>query len=215
MYKVLALILCSLSILSCQKKGPSYVKGTIYERGTNQPIEGASIILDKDKYAFAYGYKESLKDDTTYSNSNGEYKMKFTRSPIARYQVKCVHPDYFTYYNDINSDNMIKHGKTAINFTLIPKAYVKIRFIKTSNLPNYVSGSFNNRVTFHSPYYYAPGTTTTYNTISSTLYSVYGNQVNSISWLVSEIGQTSQATPKIISNFYITKGDTTIFTIQF
>jgi hypothetical protein len=215
MYKVLTLILCSLSILSCQKKGPSYVKGTIYERGTNQPIEGASIILDKDKYVLAYGYKESNKDDSTYSDSNGEYKIKFTRSPTARYYIHCEAPGYFTYYDEINQDYKIKHGKTAINFTLIPKAYVKIKFIKTNTNFSYVSGTFNEKVTFSSPYYLPPGTNTTYNTIPSIIYTVYGNQVNTVSWLVSQIGQTSQATSKIEGAFFVAKGDTAIFTIQF
>jgi len=214
MYKIYTIILGLLITFSCQKKGPSYVKGTIYERGTNNRIEGASIILDKDKYVFAYGYKESLKDDTTYSDSNGEYKLKFTRSPTARYTIECTHPDFFTYYDEISQDYIIKHGKTALNFTLIPKAYVKLRFIKTSNSFNYVSGNFNNKGTFYSPYYYAPGTSATYNTVPSTVYPIYGNQINNISWYVSEIGQPISDT-KLEGSFYVTKGDTAIFTIQF
>lgn len=90
----------ALIILSCKNHGPSYVKGTVSERGTNNPINQACIILDKDKYALLYGYKESTNDDTTFSNENGEYKIKFTRNPTARYTIECYHPDYFTNYNE-------------------------------------------------------------------------------------------------------------------
>lgn len=210
MYKYIIILSVSLTIFSCKNGGPSYVRGTIYERGTNNPIEGASIILDKDKYVFAYGYKESQNDKATYSDQNGEYKIKFTRSPTARYTMTCKHPDYFTLYDEINKDYMIKHGKTAINFTLIPKAYVKIRFIKSTTAPNYASGSFNDIAAFSS--YYSPGTATTYNTISPTIYTVYGNQVNTVSWVVTQTGQTGT---KITDSFFVNKGDTAIFTIQF
>lgn len=204
----------ALIILSCKNHGPSYVKGTVSERGTNNPINQACIILDKDKYALLYGYKESTNDDTTFSNENGEYKIKFTRNPTARYTIECYHPDYFTNYNEATKDYIIKHGKTALNFTLIPKAYVKLRFIKTNTNYSYISGKFNNKVSFYSPYYSSPGTNTTYDITPSTTYAIYGNETNYVSWFVSDIGQT-QSNTIIKDNFFVAKGDTTTFTIQF
>ncbi len=209
------LILLISVFVSCQKSGggTSWVYGTISERGSNAPIEGAVITLDQDNYGIFYGYRHKQDITSPESDNEGHYRINYIRNPTARYRASCEHPDYYTAYDETKEDK-IKHGRNALNFIMIPKAFVKFRFIRTGASDYYVFGSINNRVYFYSPYYYSPVSNTPYDSIPNEIHTVYGNEVNIVKWNIYSSSQIPVSSI-ITGSFYVAKGDTATFTINF
>ncbi len=205
-----------IGFYSCNKSGPSYIKGTVYERGTNKPIEGAIIFFAKDNYETIKGTNGRGVVNSAFTDSEGRYKLEFTKVPTSTYTVSCFHDDFATYHNPNEQDYQIKHGRQALNFTMIPKAYLRIRFQRTSTSSNIVLGGVigNYRSSFRSPYTYPQGSNLQYDSLDCEVNMIEANVVNTISWSVGNLNWTT-IFGEFSADVMVGTGDTLIHTIQF
>ncbi|MDP2385256.1 MAG: hypothetical protein Q8M29_02685 [Bacteroidota bacterium] len=112
---------------SCRKHGSGFVRGTVYEKGTNNPLPGVPI---KITYSWHNNSGYYYQYDTT--DANGEYKIDLKKKREYAYHIQAK--------NHVDDEyEGIDYKKSAINFSLYAEAYLKINAKKTSNSTNRLS----------------------------------------------------------------------------
>lgn len=196
--------------VSCKKEGSDYVKGTVFEDGSNTPLAGILVTLYEDKRSAS-----NVVVDRVITNSMGEYSIKYNKLPGREYIVKCSELNYVTADNPTGIE--IKSGREAHNFVLIPIAYVKLRYIKTTSANLGIMGRVNGEF-FVSP---LPATPTTvlqpYDSIKKEIKVVFGSRPNIIKWgsIVPFEQQAPYDGTLTERSFSVPKGDTLTYTITF
>jgi hypothetical protein len=209
-------ILIVLILLSCKKTGLNYVKGTVYEEITGEPVKGAVVYLYKDpnrakRYTIAYAV----------TDEKGEYKISYSHNLAADYYVSCRCNNYYEKYVSLGTE--LKKGKTAFNFYLSPYSFVILRFIKTGNLPHWIDGGIDDATnSFISPRTSTPYPGFKYDSfdITEKPMVVGANKMHTIKWMIAPY-DTSFGSDGILSNypnrftFLAKKGDTLKYTFNF
>ena len=105
-------------MLSCQKSGNGYVKGTVTESATGNPIEGVPIFLIQSRQE-ARGQSTFFYDTIkrTVTNSDGTYFIKYHNS--SNWSLKeYVNAGLTKNYTRGNASKELIYKKTAVNFSL-------------------------------------------------------------------------------------------------
>ncbi len=199
----------------CKKSGNGYVQGNIYETGTNIPIEGAIIILNRSWHG-----SDPERVDITKTDGSGHYKIDYRKTFGRGYSY------HLKVNNEVDhNEEYIINKKTVSDFSLLPPAFIKVRAKKTSNSTNYIVFKVNSVCT-NSPktnFSYDTLTTNTQNIFDPFLFvlslrtydffTVVGNTTNTISWQVYNnnlpIGTAST------TSLYLNRRDTLTYTIPF
>lgn len=201
-YIVSSLVLITL-FTTCKKSGNGYVRGTVYEVGTGIPIEGAKVYVEDTKH----GSTHHNSTGSAITDANGNYIIHFYKKATRRYFLYCNDDNH---YNNFEQD--ITYKKTAITIELNPFAYIKLRLKKTSNSLNYVEANINGTNDINNIYKYYPNA---FDTILPTVYKAIGNGINNISWYLYFNPVTTPNYNFYSSEFYLNKGDTLTYLIQF
>lgn len=204
---ILALL---ITLASCKKGGVDYVKGTVYEDGSNAPIAGVLITLYEDTRT-----QSNVIVDRVNTNSNGEYVIKYNKIPGRNYILKCEHFNFINAGDPMGIE--IEKGKEANNFVLIPLAYLKIRYVKTTTNNTAIMGKVNGQF-FVSPFPASPTTASqTFDSTGTEVIPVYGSRPNAINWgsVVPYVDQAPFDDNQTKASFTVPKGDTIVYTISF
>ncbi len=118
-----------LILFSCRKSGPfAYVRGTVYDKITGQPMQGVKLYLTKSWHGGAYD--RHVGSATT--DLNGEYKIKYNKQVGYRYDLLSM--------NEVSSDFITSDNRrAALNMSLNSIGKLKVTVRKTSGSNNYIS----------------------------------------------------------------------------
>ncbi|MFN8115946.1 MAG: hypothetical protein U0W65_07500 [Bacteroidia bacterium] len=107
-----------LFLLSCQKSGNGYVKGTVTESATGNPIEGVPIFLIQSRQE-AKGQSTFFYDtiNRTVTNSDGTYFIKYHNSSNWS-RKEYINVGLIKNYSHGNGSKELIYKKTAVNFSL-------------------------------------------------------------------------------------------------
>jgi hypothetical protein len=216
---VIAIFIVSF-LLSCKKAELNYVKGTVYDNATGEPVKNIMVYLYEDHYK-----KSGHYFDSTLTDEKGEYHIDFSKKAGKRYYVsyKCDNK----YFDSVTPfDKELEHGRNAVNFSIQPSSYILFRFIKTSNSANWCWGGTGDRFeTFASPLPKIPAwPACIYSPFDLTLSyaeTIRGEKNITIKWDVVPSDTTyvgynlSYDTCPYSYTFYAKKGDTLKYTITF
>jgi hypothetical protein len=201
--KKLAILIFFSLLFSCKKYGDGYIKGTVGESDTGNPIPGAKVYLEKWKTHQISDAPIERIDSTTTGNS-GEYYFKFHKKRGYRYRVSCSSIDY---YEDAQEELTFK--ETTKDFLLDPVGYVKLRLIKKTFSYTFFNGSINYR-TFN--IMFAPNDP--YDTILQTVYRARGNSINHIEWEIRNKVDGAPTVTMPTQDIFIARGDTVLLSFQ-
>ncbi len=212
LYKIIFILF--ILFQSCQKVGNGYIKGTVYETGTDVPMKNAMIRVSRTWHAgnpLVVGY--------TTTDENGKYKIDYLHKQGYSFFINAMN------WVDGSEDERIINKKTAKNFSFTPPAFLKLYANKTSSSDNYLM--IKGYVILNDTYY-SPKTASPYNVLihakyGQTIYSNWpadspcfymkSNTNYSISWQVYDmLGPT---TTKGQAQFNANRGDTVSYTINF
>jgi hypothetical protein len=219
--RVFTLILIVSLLLSCKKTGMNYVKGTVYEEASGEPVKGATVYLYEDHYK-----KDGRYLDSVLTDEKGEYHINFSKNTGKKYYVSSKCKEY--YPSPTHFDKELEHGRNAINFEITPCGYVLFRFIKNTNSPNFIMGMIDGDrfMMFESPSPKTPkfpaNQYVPFDISSSGPMAVRGNRNIEIRWSLLAYDSTvffySLPSFNEMPNsytFYAKKGDTLKYTITF
>lgn len=183
-----------ICIFSCKKYGHGYIKGTVYETGSELPIEGATVIIQHWKSncgSCSYLY------DSVFTDSQGKFIFYFKRQINHEYQL------YLRDNNHYGLKEEITQKKNDLAFHLDPFAYLKVRLNKTSNSNNSCS-CYDENIW----YYHHDGSPI--DTTFSNVTRVRGNKNFSFEYTVHyyPVPTTGPEYTSYSNNIYINKGDT-------
>jgi hypothetical protein len=200
-------------LFSCKKGGLNYVKGTVREDISGEPIKGATVYLYEDR-----NKKDGRYLDSVLTNEKGEYTINFSKNAGKRYYVSCKCDKYFG--STVKFDKEIEHGRNAVNFSLSPFGYLRFRYIKNTNSTNYLAGLIDGRyVYFHSPKtsnLWPDFTDDTYDITDSEAFPIHGDRTHTMCWDVKDYFATTFV--NVYPNtyiFYLRKGDTLNYTFSY
>jgi hypothetical protein len=208
---LLLLLLPLFLLTSCNKN--KYVRGTVYESGTDIPISNALIQFREE---YAHGGNSSIIRYTT-TDENGKYKIKYDAVGGRAYYINASN------IVDGEYDVKLDRRKLAINFSLDPPAFLKVYANKTSSSNNYLMIKGSMRDVF------SPKTSSPYNTLIQGSYPhsnstnnwpgdlpyflMAANKAFTISWTVYDNAGPTTTTGQ--AQFIANKGDTVSYTINF
>jgi len=189
----------------CRKENSIYyVKGTVYEEGTDIPVAGAKILIFKNPY--------DGNVDSAMTDSYGKYVIRYPRMAFSDYYVTCSADKYF---NLNTAPKKLQKGKMAINFSLVPHGYLRIRYVKPTNVykiadvqilykkyPTISLCSCFPGTDYHSSF-----------DITAKTVTVYGNGENKIEWGIADLSVSGPVIFSFSDNIFIPKGDTVYYTI--
>jgi hypothetical protein len=216
--RVFTAILFVSILLSCKKTGMNYVKGTVYEYGTGEPVKGATVYLNRDPENH---HKAESVIDSAVTDEKGEYLINFSKNLRNDYFVSCKCVGYLEIPQTPNTE--LEHGRNALTLVMTPISYVQLRFIKTANSGNSLFGYFfppgSNGQPAQFASYYLSGMDSTalsqpFDWVDPRIYAVYANQNNSIYWEVRNMW-SHQVYGDFSATFFAKKGDTLKYTITF
>ena len=196
------MVLFFVGLFSCKKIGNGILQGTVYETGTELPIQGTTIILKswRDKCSSCpYMY------DSVHTDSEGKFKLYFKSKINWRYEL---------YYRD---DTHFGGGGSAVSqkkenhiLHLDPLAYLKIRLEKTGNSGSVVDQINNRYVGFH--HSWSPA-----DTILQEVFLIKANVTTSYSYtiLYSPSLPNGVFHKTFSKDIFVKKGDTLLETITY
>lgn len=108
--------ICLFLLFSCQKSGHGYVKGTVTEAATRNPIQGVPIFVIEVTQE-AKGQSTFFYDTigTTLTNSDGVFNIKYYNSRGWKYK-NYVSSRLIKNYKYGNYEKELIYKKTAVNF---------------------------------------------------------------------------------------------------
>ena len=184
------------------------------EEGTDIPIKGTTVLLSE--ITSVNGRSTVIATATT--DEGGHYQINYFKVPTASYVVEFFNSDFIL--RRMHSNRMqISRYKTVVNFSMIPRAFVKIRFVKTvasdtSVIVKLNSHSFGEgpNILWHFPLTYQP-----YDTTETC--AIFGNKLLEIEWFKFDvsypIGNPYEHNYPYRDAFFVKKGDTLNYTITF
>lgn len=183
----------------CKKSGNSYVKGTVFELGTGLTVSGVTVYIMYSRHPNSEPWKTLT---STVTDSNGNYHIDYNPKNRCSHWVLVQNDDNYTC--DISSSKELDRKKNAVSLAVFPKAYLKLRIIKTSSTTNYMNAeimSAHKNIKLDGIYSENP-----YDTLLPQTFRVCGNSDTWVRW-----GVGTNQTDKI----YISKQDTATFTITY
>ncbi len=198
-----SIFLFFISLFSCKKIGNGIVQGTVHEKGTGLPIEGATVTLKfwlNDCSSCNYMY------DSVATDSEGKFKIYFKGKFNWRYEL-------YVRENNHYGGLMKELSQKKVNYDLELEAfgYLKIRIKKTSNSNNGFIFSDKNFTEYHhngSPI----------DTLFPKAYKIPANRNTTYSWTIRNYPSNPGGTDPFVTyskNIFVKTGDTLIETISY
>ncbi len=202
--KYLIIFVILIVVFSCKKYGHGYIKGTVYESGSNNPLSNVKITFGKWKKHPISGPYEYEILDSTFTDSNGEYIFYIHKKIDYRYSIYCHYNGYYPGVNSYEANNK----RSTHDFSLDPLGYIKLHLKKSTQSYGLFSGSINN-FSFNS--FYKPNP---FDTILTTVYKARGNAINYIDWSIIDTQDIQPTVTMPERQIYIGKGDTVLVVFQ-
>ena len=115
----ITLLLFFISLYSCQKSGNGYVKGTVTESATGNPIEGVSVYVTRETRegkGLSTIYYDTIA--RTLTDASGKFKINYFNSRGQWRETNYVSVGLIKTYLFGNYKKELIYKKTAANFSL-------------------------------------------------------------------------------------------------
>lgn len=119
---IIILAFCSLFIISCEKNRSTVIEGHVYEFGTNDPVEGATIYLQRGSRSGGWSSQANYVNlDSVKSDALGYYKMDHFLEEIGGTVIEVEMEGYINK----STANFQQHKVTQHDFVLQPYAWIQ------------------------------------------------------------------------------------------
>lgn len=112
------ILFLSLFLFSCKESGKGYVKGTVFDGYTGNPMEGIPIyLIDRQQEAkgqSTYFYDTIIR---TYTDANGKFNIKYKNSRGWQFK-NFIAVGLPNGYNQGGESRELVYKKTAVSFSL-------------------------------------------------------------------------------------------------
>jgi hypothetical protein len=203
-------------VISCKKYGHGYISGTVYENGTELPIQGASVILRHSESTNCKSCATVEMFDSTLTDSQGKFILYFDKERKYEYSITVRDKMHYELYGEKYAQyGIAKKKTTGLEFYMDPFAYLRIRVNKTSNSNNSLGckSSVDNSSWING--YHHDGSPI--DTIFPAVHRVPGNRLFSIYWVVTyypvQPDPNGSATYENVIS--VNKGDTLTYLISY
>ena len=111
--------ICFIGILSCQKSGKGYVRGTVTESATGNPIEGINVYVTRETRegkGLSTVYYDTIA--RTVTDASGKFKINYFNSRGRWRETNYVSVRITKNYLFGNYRKELVYKKTVVNFSL-------------------------------------------------------------------------------------------------